>query len=279
MGRSASQRTWTFIKDHPGVALGGLLILTYLLAGYVMPLRYDPLATSPSESLLPPGGDHWFGTDRTGADLFSRTVRAARLDLTLALSGTLLSLVIGVPLGLIVSAKGRWAERAMRVLDGFQAFPLLVLALALVSLSGNRLEMVPVAIALINIPRFMRLIRSEVLSLRESRFVEAAIASGATPARIMRRHLLPNVWGVILVQTSIAAAHSIIVVSALSFLGVGISPPTPSWGQMIRSGAQNFTSGQWWLAIFPGLAIVLAVISFNRIADELVDTTARTTQA
>ena len=159
----------------------------------------------------------------------------------------------------------------MRALDAFQAFPLLILAIAIVSISGNRLENVVIAIALINIPRFMRLVRSEVLSLRESRFAEAAIAIGATKARVMFRHLLPNLTGIILAQVSIAAAHAIIVIAALSFLGIGITPPDASWGAMIQRGARNMTSGQWWVATFPGIAVVTAVASLNLIADGLDD--------
>ena len=139
------------------------------------------------------------------------------------------------------------------------------------SISGNRLENVVIAIAVINIPRFMRLVRSEVLSLRESRFAEAAIAIGATKARLMFRHLLPNLTGIILAQVSIAAAHAIIVIAALSFLGIGITPPDASWGAMIQSGARNMISGQWWVAAFPGMAVVIAVASLNLIADGLDD--------
>ena len=157
----------------------------------------------------------------------------------------------------------------MRALDAFQAFPLLILAIAIVSLTGDRLENVIIAIALINVPRFMRLVRSEVLSLRESRFVEAAIAFGASKTRVMFRHLLPNLSGVILAQVSLAAAHAIIVIAALSFLGIGITPPDASWGAMIQSGARNMVSGQWWVVAFPGLAVIVAVTSLNLIADGL----------
>ena len=161
-------------------------------------------------------------------------------------------------------------------MDAFQAFPLLILALALVSLSGNELYMVVVAIALINVPRFIRLMRSEILSLREARFIEAAIATGASPSRVVFRHLLPNVWGIVLVQTSLTVANAIVVISSLSFLGIGVSAPTPPWGSMIRDGAGNMSSGEWWIAGFPGLAVVLCVLAFNQLADAIGDRTART---
>ena len=170
------------------------------------------------------------------------------------------------------SAKGRWGERVMRALDAFQAFPLLVLAVVVVTLTGNRLENVILAIVIINVPRFMRLIRSEVLPLRESRFIEAAVAIGASPARRMYRHILPNVVSIILVQCSLSAAHAIVVIAALSFLGIGVSPPEATWGAMIQAGAPYVMTGQWWVVTFPGLAVFLAVVCLNAIADGLAET-------
>jgi peptide/nickel transport system permease protein len=263
------------VTDQPLVALGILFIVVLLLWSLFGPLPFDPRATDGGASQQPPGGDHWFGTDGTGGDIFSRVIDAARIDLSLALAGTAAALVLGVPLGLAASTKGKGSERLMRGLDAFQAFPLLILALALVSLSGNKVYMVVVAIALLNIPRYMRLLRSEVLALRESRFVEAAIAMGATTPRLIFRHLLPNVWGVVLVQTSLTIANAIVVLASLSFLGVGVSAPTPSWGSMIRDGAGNMASGQWWNATFPGLAVLLCVLAFNQLADAISDRTAR----
>ncbi|MTK05052.1 MULTISPECIES: ABC transporter permease [Micromonospora] len=264
------------LRQHPGAALGVLFILVLLLASLFAPLPYDPMGIDGGATLRSPGGEHWFGTDGAGGDIFSRVIYAARVDLSLALAGTVLSLVVGVLLGLAASSKGKGSERLVRGLDAFQAFPLLILALALVSLSGNKLYMVVVAIALINVPRFMRLLRSEVLSLRESRFIEAATATGASPRRIIFRHLLPNVWGIVLVQTSLTVANAIVVIASLSFLGIGVSPPTPSWGSMIRDGAGNMSSGEWWIAGFAGLAVVLCVLAFNQLADAIGDRTART---
>lgn len=264
------------VKQHPGATVGVAFIVLLLLASLVAPLPYDPTATNGSNALKAPGAEHWFGTDGAGGDVFSRVISAARIDLSLALAGTLLSLVVGLPLGLVASGKGRASDWLVRGLDAFQAFPLLILALALVSLSGNRLYMVVVAIALINVPRYIRLMRSEILSLRESRFIEAAIAMGATPGRITFRHLLPNVWGIVLVQTSLTIANAIVVIASLSFLGVGVSAPTPSWGGMIRDGAGNMSSGEWWIAGFAGIAVLLCVLAFNQLADAIGDRTART---
>jgi peptide/nickel transport system permease protein len=245
------------------------MLLALLLAGFFMPLPFDPIKPDPMNTSIAPGGRHWFGTDGDGLDVFSRTVAAARRDLPLAMVGTFASLVVGVPLGLLVSSKGRVSEWIMRGLDVFQAFPLVIIAIALVTLTGNHLQNVVLAIMVINIPRFMRLIRNEALTLRESRFIEAAWASGASSARVLVRHILPNVTGVTLVQSSLAAAQSMVVIAALSFLGVGVSPPNPSWGLMIQDGAKGMVTGQWWVALFPGLAVLLAVVAFNLIADGL----------
>lgn len=261
--------------QHKAATAGVTVIVLLVLASLFAPLPYDPKQTDSSATLDPPSADHWFGTDAAGGDVFSRTIEAAQTDLSLALLGALLSLVLGVVLGLAASTKGKGSERLVRGLDAFQAFPLLILALALVSLSNNKLYMVVVAIGLINIPRYMRLLRSEVLSLREARFIEAATAMGASPRRIIFRHLLPNTWGVILVQTSLTIANAVVVIASLSFLGVGVSASTASWGSMVRAGSGNMTSGEWWITTFPGLAIVLCVICFNLLADAISDATSR----
>ena len=250
------------------VTVGVAAIAAFIIVAYVVP--YSPISDAQANRpQLASPGHFWFGTDKLGRDVFRRVLAGARLDLPLALAGMAVSLLLGVPLGLVASQKSRWAERFMRGLDMFQAFPLLVLAIVLVALAGNAMWMIVVAIALINTPRFIRLVRSEALSLRESRFVEAAIAIGATPKRVMFRHLLPNTANTILVQASLTAAQSIVVIASLAYLGIGIVPPKASWGGMIRDGSANITTGQWWIAIFPGIAVFLCVLLFNQIADRL----------
>jgi peptide/nickel transport system permease protein len=258
----------TLRRIDPVVAFGVLLIVALIVVAYVVPYSAVDDANGGRESLAAPG-QYWFGTDNLGRDVFRRVLAGARLDLPLALSGMLVSLLLGVPLGLLASQKSRWSERFMRGLDMFQAFPLLVLAIVLVALAGNALWMVVVAISLINTPRFIRLVRSEALSLRESRFVEAAVAIGATRKRVMFKHLLPNTTNTILVQASLTAAQSIVVIAALAYLGIGIKPPKASWGAMIRDGSQGITTGHWWISIFPGIAVFLCVLLFNTIADRL----------
>lgn len=257
------------IRLHFGLVLGATVLAAMLLAAWFMPLPYDPISPSAASTLQPPSAQHWFGTDSVGFDVFSRTVAAAGRDLPLAFIGAIAAAVIGVLLGLLATTKGRFSNLMMRALDAFQAFPLLVLAIAIVTLTGNRLEMVIFAIIIIEVPRFMRLVRSEGLAIRESRFIEAAEAIGAKPSRILLVHLLPNVSGVIAVQLSIATANALLVIAALSFLGIGVSPPDPSWGAMIQAGARQMTTGQWWVSLFPGLAVFVAVVCLNLVADEL----------
>lgn len=268
-GGSRLRQAMRAARRHPTVTTGIAVLGAVLLAGFFLPLPYDPTTPDPSNTSTGPNADHWFGTDGDGFDVFARTIEAASRDLPLAVGGTLASLLVGVPLGLLVSTKGRWSERIMRGLDVFQAFPLVIIAIAIVTLTGNELHNVVLAIMVINVPRFMRLIRSEALAIRESRFIEAAWAAGATPSRVLFRHILPNVRGVTLVQSSLAAAQSMVVIAALSFVGVGVSPPNPSWGLMIRDGSQQMVTGQWWTVVFPGLAVLLAVVAFNLIADGL----------
>lgn len=250
------------------------LLTGMLVAAYFAPLPHDPAEPLP-DTLAAPGGEHWMGTDKFGLDVFSRLVASAGVDIPLALAGMVISLVIGVLLGLAALHRGPWGERVVRALDVFQAFPLLILAIALVALMGNNIENVVVAIAIINVPRFVRLVRSEGLTIRESRYIEAAHAIGATGPRVMFRHVLPNMTGIILAQASLAAAHSIVVIASLSFLGIGINAADASWGAMIQTGAQNMTTGQWWVSVFPGLAIFATVLCFNAISDELQDTFGR----
>lgn len=257
---------WRWTRYRGGIVAGLAVLVLLLLAAIVAPLPHDPFMPT-SSTLQPPSAEHWLGTDRSGFDVFSRTIAAGRLDLPLALAGTLLSLLIGVPIGLAASAKSRWSEGIMRGLDVFQAFPLLVLAIVIVSLTGNNLRTVVLALVLINAPRFVRLTRSEALAVRESRFMEAARAMGASRARLMWRHLLPNISGSILAQASLGAANAIVVIAALSFLGIGTSPSDASWGAMIRGGSQTMATGQWWIAFGPGLAVFITVLSFNAVAD------------
>lgn len=267
--RALGAQTIRVLRKHPTLVLGIAILGGMLLAAFFMPLPYDPIEPNLSSVLLPPGDGHLLGTDRSGFDVFSRTIAAAQRDIPLAVMGTLASLLVGVPLGLMASAKGRFAEAMMRGLDIFQSFPLMVLAVSIVMLAGNSIGNLVFAIMFVSVPRFIRLVRGEALALRKARFIEAAHAVGASPVRILRKHLLPNVMGVTLAQASLTAAQAIGVIAAMNFLGVGVSMPNPSWGSMIQEGAAGVAVGQWWLAVAPGMAVFLAIASFNMIADGL----------
>lgn len=252
-----------------GLGFGIFILLAMVASSFVLPFAFNPLQPDPLAMLQPPSATHWMGTDGSGFDVFSRVMYSARLDIPLAVAGVLVSLLIGVPIGLIAGGRSRWTEWMMRAVEVFQAFPLIVLAIVIVQVTGNHLENVVVALAIVNVPRFIRLVRAEVLAIRESRFVEAAHAIGAGSGRITFRHILPNVPGIILVQSSLAAANGIIVIASLNFIGLGTNPPIPNWGSMIQQGSQYIPQGAWWVAIFPGLATLVAIIAFNLIADNL----------
>jgi peptide/nickel transport system permease protein len=255
------------LKKNTALYIGSTVLMALVLMGLILPLPFSPTQPDVGSISLAPNSLHWFGTDINGFDVFSRTVAAAPRDISLAFAGTLLSLLVGVPFGLFASLKGRTGELIMRGVDAFQSFPLLILAIAVVTLLGNNLWNVVAAISIINIPRFMRIIRSEALSIRESRFIEAAVAIGASRGRIIFVHTLPNVNGIILVQFSLAAANALMVIATMAFLGVGVSPPDPTWGAMAQEGAKVIANGQWWMSLFPCLAIFVAVGAFNLIAD------------
>ena len=256
-------------RHHPGFVVGLTFIVVSLLAALLLPLPDNPTAPHPAATLLAPSGSHLMGTDENGFDEFSRVIAAARVDIPIALAGALLAALIGVPLGLLASAGTRSSGVIVRGLDIFQSFPLIVLALVVAALAGDKTQYIIVAIMLVNVPQFIRLVRSEALVVRSQRFVEAARAVGASPRRITFRHVLPNVTATIFAQLSLSVGNGIIVLAALSFVGVGIAPPTPSWGAMIFDGSQYIATGQWWLTLFPGLAILVFVVSFNAVADGL----------
>ncbi len=258
-------------RRNSELTAGGALILAWVAVALLAPViaPHDPASTS-FAALQAPGSSHLFGTDRLGHDVFSRVLYAPRADLYLAVSGVLLALLVGVLIAVPVGFTRRWwGDVVMRFFDGFQAFPVLIMALALVQALGQGSGTIIAALAILNVPLFVRVVRGQVLSLRERRFVEAAVAAGNPTRRILFRHILPNTTFPILAQATISIAYAIIIVAALSFLSVGIKPPTAEWGQMISDGYQNLTTGQWWIAIFPGLAVVTVVLGFHLVGDGL----------
>jgi peptide/nickel transport system permease protein len=248
-----------------------LLILTAALIGpYIVP--YDPLATLPGQQLRPPSWQHWFGTDQLGRDIFSRVVVAARLDLMLSVAAVALSFVIGSALGSVAGYYGGWVDTVVgRVCDTIMAFPLFVLAMGIVAALGNTIENIIYATAIINLPFYARMARAEVSIRRNAGFVQAARLTGNGDWRILSLQVFPNALPPMMVQVSLNLGWAILNAAGLSFIGLGVRPPTPEWGIMVAEGANYIISGEWWVALFPGLALMLAVFTFNLLGDGLRD--------
>lgn len=255
------------VRRHSGVLLALVFIVGVTLASWLAPLPYNPRSPNAYATLAAPSVKHWFGTDEDGFDVFSRTIYAARTDVTLALGGAALAAVVGVPLGLIASTGRRSARVVARALDIFQSFPLLVLTIVIVALLGASAFNLLVVIAAVNTPAFIRIVRSDALTVRSTRYIEAAIGIGASRVRVTFRHLLPNVLPTVLQQLALAIGSGIISIAALTFLGLGLGPSQPAWGAMIRDGATQIATGAWWVAFFPGLMILLFILSINLLAD------------
>ena len=251
------------------LALIGAFAICAVLAPIVAP--YDPLAQALGSRLEPPSPEHWLGTDQLGRDIASRLVYGARISLVIGIVVVALAGVFGTLVGLVAGYTGGLVdETLMRVTEVFLAFPPLILAMAIAGALGPSLTNAIIAIAAVTWAIYARLTRGQILSLRRREFVEAARAIGASRARILARHLLPNALAPLLIQASFDMGSAIISAAGLSFIGFGAQPPTPEWGVMISEG-RNFISTQPWLSLFPGLAILFAVGSFNLLGDGLRD--------
>jgi peptide/nickel transport system permease protein len=245
-------------------AIGTVLVVISLLLAIFGPLiaPYDPIKPT-SDVLQGPSGAHWFGTDSSGLDIFSRVIAGARIDITIALLATGISVVVGSFIGLLASfSQGRFGSFVLRTSDVLQAFPLFVLAIIYVTAVGRSASNIVAVVAVFNIPIYIRLIRTQVVALRNRAFVEAARANGSRESWIAIRHVLPNSLSPVWAQASITLGATIIVTAGLSYIGAGIRPPTPEWGSMIASGANGIVIGQWWMSVFPGLAMSLSVFGF-----------------
>jgi peptide/nickel transport system permease protein len=232
---------------------------------------YDPVKTKPWDSLQPPSSKYWLGADRLGRDQLSRLIYGARVSLLIGIGGVAMAVCLGILIGITAGwYRGVWDEVLMRLMDGLSAFPSLLLALALVAITGGTVLNIILVVGIVGTPWVARVIRSQVLSLREREFIVAVRGLGARPARIMLKHLIPNCLAPVIVQASLAIAAAILLEAALSFLGVGVKPPTPTWGGMLRHAFE--TVGQApWLTISPGLMIFLVVLAFNFFGDALRD--------
>lgn len=254
------------VLRHSGLVAGGAYVILMLLAGFFAPLPHSPVTPNPGAIMRSPGGTYWFGTDQNGVDIFSRLIAAGRNDIPLAVTGAALAFVVGVPIGVFASRGGRLGNAFMRLLDLFQSLPLLVVALTIVALAGSHFADVVVAISLINVPLFIRLARSEALTVRAHRYIEAVEAMGARDTWVSLRHIVPNILPVVFAQLSLSSGFALLVIAALGYLGIGVQPTTPSWGLMLNGGSQFIGSGQWWILVFPAAAIVITVLAFNAIS-------------
>jgi len=233
---------------------------------------YDPLETGTGDKLTPPTASHWFGTDHLGRDLFSRVIAAARLDLMIAVSAVGLSFVCGLGLGALAGFYGGWTDRVIgRLIDTIMAFPLFVLAMGIVAVLGNSIENIVYATAIINLPFYARVARAEINVRLDAGFASAARIAGASELQVLGRHLIPNVLPAMMVQLSLNMGWAILNAAGLSFIGLGVQPPTPEWGIIVAEGADYIISGEWWLVLFPGVALMLAVFCFNLMGDGLRD--------
>jgi peptide/nickel transport system permease protein len=257
----------------PLTVIGLAIILMFVLSAVFAPLLApsDPTQQILSQRLKPPSAGHWLGMDQLGRDVLSRLLFGAPISLTVGLVVVGSASTLGTLVGLIAGyARGTVDELLMRLTDVFFAFPPLILAMAIAGALGPSLNNAMIAIAAVTWPVYARLVRGQVLSLREREFIEAAFSIGASTPRILFRHLLPNALAPILVQASFDMGGAILSAAGLSFIGFGARPPTPEWGVMISEGSKFFST-QPWLSFFPGLAILLTVAAFNLIGDGLRD--------
>ena len=246
-----------------------LILVLVFFGKWIMP--YDPYKTNSAAKLLGPNAQHWFGTDNLGRDMLSRVVDGARITLLVSVVSVAISLLLGGVLGLISGyVGGKVDSLVMRFVDAVSSFPMILLALVISAILGPGVRNVIIAIGISYTPAFIRVIRSSTLTVKESEYIQSAVAAGLTPWQILFRYILPNVSSVIIVQTSLSAAQAILSEAAMGYIGVGVQAPQASWGSMLKAG-YNYLQSAPWMSIFPGVAIVITVLSLNFIGDGLRD--------
>ncbi len=263
------------LKKSPLTLVGMGLIATLVLTAIFAPLlaTHDPFQISPPNRLKPPSSQHWFGTDTAGRDIFSRVLYGTRISIRIGVTVVFLATLIGSIIGLFSGyLGGKFDEIVMRITDVFFSIPYLILAMAITASLGPGLLNAMISLSLVWWPTYARLIRSQVLQIREAPYIEAARGLGVSRKRIIFRHILPNAMTPVIVQCSLDFGNAIMYAAALSFIGLGAQPPSPEWGAMI-SLARNYIQDSWWFATFPGLAILMTVIGFNLLGDGIRDLT------
>lgn len=269
--RAGTARTVRFLLRRPGLVLSVLMLAAVVLASFWPGLltSRDPLTGVPAQAFRAPGAAHWFGTDELGRDLYARVVHGAALSLKATLIAVAVSFAAGGLLGLLAGFAGRWIDDAlMRFVDVLLSIPALFLSLALVTALGYGTVKVAVAVGVASVATFARVMRSEVLRVRQAVFVEAARSCGTRWYAILGRHVLPNAIGPVLVLATLDFGTAVLAVSSLSFLGYGAAPPAPEWGTLISDG-RNYLANAWWMTALPGLTIAATVLATNRIARAL----------
>jgi peptide/nickel transport system permease protein len=262
------------ISENPvtgfAFALALLLFVSATIGPYLVP--YDPLASDTTQALQAPSAAHLFGTDQVGRDIFSRVIVASRLDCGIALASVALVFLAGGLAGVVAGFFGGWADQVVgRIADTIMAFPLFVLAMGIVAALGNNVENIVIATAIVNFPLYARVARAEANIRREAGFVEAGRLSGNGEWRLLTFQVLPNVFPILVVQMSLTMGYAILNAAGLSFIGLGVRPPTAEWGIMVAEGASFIVSGEWWVAFFPGAVLMAAVFCFNLMGDGLRD--------
>ena len=271
---SVLQHAVYVIGENPVTGLSFGLFVIIVLCAIFGPLftPYDPLASDTVAALQPPSWAHWFGTDQLGRDILSRVIAATRLDLAIAVFSVALVFLLGGLSGVAAGFFGGWTDRIVgRIADTIMAFPLFVLAMGIVAALGNTVQNIVIATAIVNFPLYARVARAEANVRRDAGFVQAARLSGNGEFRILLVHILPNIMPIMIVQMSLTMGYAILNAAGLSFIGLGVRPPTAEWGIMVAEGAGFMVSGEWWIALFPGLALMIAVFCFNLLGDGLRD--------
>jgi peptide/nickel transport system permease protein len=267
----APRGIWRFARRNPTVCLGGGIITAMVLLALAAPLfAGDPLVMIPMNRLEPPSAQYWFGTDNLGRDVFARTIYGARASLLVGLLVAIASIAGGLIIGLAAGYYRRFDSVVMRLMDGLMAIPSILLAIALVSLTHGGVGIVILAIVIPEVPREVRLVRAVVLSVREQPFVEAAIAGGARTFKVLRRHILPSTIAPLTVQGTYVCASAILLEAGLSFLGAGIPPNIPTWGNMIASSRLYLAIAPWTI-FAPGICLALVVLAVNLLGDGMRD--------
>ncbi|GAB2904988.1 ABC transporter permease [Paralcaligenes ginsengisoli] len=266
-------RSWGKFKRNRSAVLGAVIVLFFVLVAVLAPLiaGQDPVQVSFSAIRKAPSAAHWFGTDELGRDIFSRMVYGTRASLMAGMCSVLIALMVGVPFGLLAGYFGGWIDGCIsRVTEALFSIPFLILAIALAAFLGPSLINAMIAIGMSAAPLFIRLARGQVLSVKNEDYVQSTRSLGASNRRIILRHILPNIMPALIVQATILIASAIIAEASLSFLGLGLQPPDPSWGSMLNT-AKNFMIQAPWMSVFPGSAIFLVVFGFNLLGDGLRD--------